>query len=199
MQTVTTRKPARRRLELDERKDELLAAARQEFIARPYDEVSLDEIAARAGASKALVYHYFQGKRELYVASLQQASAELLACTEPDPSWPPPERLRRGLEAYLDYAESAGPGYIALLRGGVGADRQVFDIVEGTRQKIVERAMATMDLPSPPPMLHVALRGWLGFVEAASIEYLRHRHVSRDALIELMARTAVAAVESIMR
>lgn len=195
---MTTHRPARRRLELDERRDELLAAARLEFIARPYDEVSLDDIAARAGASKALVYHYFKGKRELYVASLEQASAELLACTEPDPSWPDSERLRRGLEAYLDYAERAGPGYVALLRGGVGADPQVFDIVERTREKFIERAMAHITVPAPPAKMHLALRGWLGFVEAASIEYLRHKQVSRSALIELLARTAVAAVEGAM-
>ena len=192
---VVAHRPTRRRLELDERRDELLSAARAEFTARPYDEVSLDHVAARAGASKALLYHYFQSKRALYTATLKQAAAELIACTEPDPRWPPDERLRRGLEAYLDYAEQAGPGYVALLRGGVGVDKQVFEIVERTREKIVERALATMGVPHPPPSLHVALRGWLGFVEAASIEYLRHRKISREELLALLVRTAIAAVE----
>ncbi len=192
---MTAHRPARRRLELDERRDELLAAARAEFQARSYDEVSLDQVAARAGASKALLYHYFSSKRALYTATVKQAAAELLACTEPDPRWAPDERLRRGLEAYLDYAERAGTGYVALLRGGVGVDKQVFEIVERTREKIVARALATMGLAKPPPALHVALRGWLGLVEAASLEYLRHRKISRDELVALMVRTAVAAVD----
>lgn len=192
---MVAHRPGRRRLDLDERRDELLAAARAEFTARPYDEVSLDHVAARAGASKALLYHYFPSKRALYTETLKQAAAELLARTAPDPRWPPDERLRRGLEAYLDYAEEAGPGYVALLRGGVGVDKQVFEIVERTREQFVARAVASMGVPRPPPSLHVALRGWLGFVEAASIEYLRHRKITRQQLITLLMRTVVAAVE----
>ncbi len=195
MSGVVAQRPARRRLELDERKRELLAAARAEFTARPYDEVSLDRVAARAGSSKALLYHYFPSKRALYTATLKQAAAELLTRTEPDPRWAPDERLRRGLEAYLDYAEEAGPGYVALLRGGVGVDKQVFEIVERTRERFISRAVAMMGVTDPPPTLQVALRGWLGFVEAASIEYLRHRRLTRQQLLSLLMRTAIAAVD----
>ena len=112
------------------------------------------------------------------------------------PEWPPEVRLRRGLEAYLDYAEAAGPGFVALLRGGVGADPEVFAVVEETRQEIVTRALASLGLAEVSPVLELAMRAWIGFVEAASVEYLRRRDVPREALLELMARTAVAAIEN---
>ena len=138
----------------------------------------------------------FHGKRGLYVETLRDASRELIRATAPDPEWPPEVRLRRGLEAYLDYAEAAGPGFVALLRGGVGADPEVFAVVEETRQEIVTRALASLGLAVVSPVLELAMRAWIGFVEAASVEYLRRRDVPREALLELMARTAVAAIES---
>lgn len=189
------KKPPRRRLGPDERRELLLRAAWEVFVERPYDGVSLEDVAARAGTSKALVLHYFGDKRSLYVATLREAAAALLRATEPDPSWPPETRLRRGLDAYLEYAEAAGEGYVALLQGGVGADPEVYAVVEDTRRAIIERALASMGLSSAPPVVWLALRSWIGFVEAASVEYLRKRQVSREVLLELVGAAAVAAMD----
>jgi hypothetical protein len=39
------------------------------------------------------------------------------------------------------------------------------------------------------PLLQTALRGWIGFVEATSIDWVAHRTVERDDLVELLAAT----------
>src|SRR5436305_732256 len=59
----------RRRLSVAERRDELIAAALDLFSHRSPEDVSIDDVAEAAGASRALVYHYFGGKQELYVAA----------------------------------------------------------------------------------------------------------------------------------
>ena len=48
----------------DARREQLLAAGAELLGRRPYDEVSIEEIAAAAGVSKGLLYHYFPTKKD---------------------------------------------------------------------------------------------------------------------------------------
>ena len=50
---------ARRRLPPDDRRQALINSALKLFNTYPYDEVSVDDIAAEAGMSRPLVYHYY--------------------------------------------------------------------------------------------------------------------------------------------
>lgn len=67
----------RRRMGVDERRQQLIGVALELFSHRAPDEVSIDEIAAAAGISRPLVYHYFPGKQSLYEAALRRAADEL--------------------------------------------------------------------------------------------------------------------------
>lgn len=53
----------RRRMGVDERRQQLIGVALDLFSRRSPEDVSIDEIAAAAGISRPLVYHYFPGKR----------------------------------------------------------------------------------------------------------------------------------------
>lgn len=64
----------RRRMGVEERKQQLIGVALELFSSRSPDEVSIDEIAAAAGISRPLVYHYFPGKQSLYEAALRRAA-----------------------------------------------------------------------------------------------------------------------------
>ncbi len=67
----------RRRMGVEERRQQLIGVALDLFSRRSPDEVSIDEIASAAGISRPLVYHYFPGKLSLYEAALQRASDDL--------------------------------------------------------------------------------------------------------------------------
>ena len=67
----------RSRLTVDERREQLVRLGVDIFSERPYDEVSIDEIAAAAGISKGLLYHYFPSKRDFYVAVVRHGAAQL--------------------------------------------------------------------------------------------------------------------------
>lgn len=98
-------RPARRRLSVDRRREELIAAALELFSRHDAEDVSIDDVAVIAGASRALVYHYFGGKQELYVAALRSAAAELQARLQPQSEGGPLERLTVGLTRYFDFVE----------------------------------------------------------------------------------------------
>lgn len=176
----------RSRLALDERRAQLLELGLALFSARSYDEISIDDIATAAGVSKGLLYHYFPTKRDFYVATVREAAVELRNLTEPDGSLPPVERLRQGLEAYMDYVETHAVGYTTLLRGGIGSDGEVRAIVEETRTSMTERFLEGLEATEPTPAVRLALRGWMGFCEEASLAWLDERQPTRDELVTLL-------------
>lgn len=191
---ASTRK--RSRLDPQDRKELLLDVGLELFSERPYDDVSTEAIAERAGISKGLVYHYFPTKRDLYVATLRRASGRLLARTEPDASLPKPMRLLAGLAAYIEYVERYAPSYVALMRGGVGSDPEAAAIVDESRATILRRILDALSVGEPPPALRIALRGWIGFTEAACLDWLRHRGLSSEALLQMMLAAMGAALEA---
>ena len=71
----------RRRLSPDDRRNELLALGAEVFGQRPYDEVRIDEIAERAGVSRALMYHYFPDKRAFFAAVVRAEGERLFEAT----------------------------------------------------------------------------------------------------------------------
>ena len=60
-------------------RQKLLAAARREFAESGLAGARVDEIAARAGVNKQLVYHYFGDKDALYLAVLEWVYEEIRA------------------------------------------------------------------------------------------------------------------------
>lgn len=180
-------------METDERRAQLLALGLGVFSSRAYDEVSMEDIARAAGISKGLVYHYFPTKRHFYVAALREASRQLLAETEPDADDPPEERLRKGLSGYLAFVEKHARAYATLMKGGIGVDKQVSGIVDKTRAEFVQRFFSAPEVATHlTPALRIAVRGWIGFVESTALEWLDHREISREALLELWTRMLFA-------
>lgn len=74
--------PARRRLSAPERRALILDAALRMFAANGYDGAAMDEIAAAAGISKAVVYDHVSSKRELYTLLLESIRFDLETAVE---------------------------------------------------------------------------------------------------------------------
>lgn len=183
--------PKRRvRLETDQRRAQLLALARQAFAGRAYDEVSIDDLAREAGISKGLLYHYFPTKRDLYVAGLAEIANELVEAVIGIPTdLAPIERVRHGLDAYLDHTTRHARAFVSLMRGGIGSDPEVADVIEGVRRRMFEALV--QDSPfaahlAKDPTLRLAIRGWIGFVETTSIDWCADPQLSREQLRELL-------------
>jgi AcrR family transcriptional regulator len=180
---------------MDDRRAQLIASGLETFSSRPYDAISVEDLAEAAGISKGLLYHYFPGKRDYYVAVLEHAAGRLLAdTTPPSRDLPPTLRLRRGLETWLDFVEQHGEAYVALVRGGIGSDPEVAAILEQTRSAFVERILVDLPPVGDTPLLRIALRGWVGFVEGIATEWVRTREVTRDELLALAEDAMVSAV-----
>jgi AcrR family transcriptional regulator len=68
---------AERQRDAERTRNEILEVAAQEFADRGYTGARVDEIAARTRTTKRMIYYYFGGKRQLYVAVLEQAYTQI--------------------------------------------------------------------------------------------------------------------------
>jgi AcrR family transcriptional regulator len=98
----------RRRLPASERRAKILAAGLRAFASRGYEGAPMDEIAADAGVSKAVVYDHFASKRELYVVLLESIRLDLddvveAALTPAGLAGEP--RVRAAMSAFFRYVE----------------------------------------------------------------------------------------------
>jgi AcrR family transcriptional regulator len=73
----------RARSEQASARDEVLAAAALMFMERGYAATSLDDIAARLGATKGRIYHYWNSKIELFVEIHTAAMERIAAAVAP--------------------------------------------------------------------------------------------------------------------
>ena len=115
------KRPQRRNPEATRQK--LLAAARREFADSGLAGARVDEIAARAGVNKQLVYHYFGDKDALYLAVLEWVYEEIRSQERKLnlQGLAPQRAIRKLVESSFDHL-AAHPDFIVLLndenRGG---------------------------------------------------------------------------------
>ena len=185
--------PAYSRLQVDERRRQLLASATELFAAHGYDELSMAAIAREAGVSKALLYHYFPNKRDLFEAALAQGAEEHLARTQPDPDSPPAEQFERSLEAFLTWIDANRGAYEKLMRSaGVPEVRELIDRVrEETAQRILTRLAPEGD---PPPQLRSAVRGWLWLMDGVCLDWIHESDMTRAEVHALLVGSLLGAL-----
>jgi len=166
--------PAYRRLNVEERRSQLLEAALTLFAHRAPEEVSLDDVAEAAGVSRPLVYRYFPGgKQQLYEAALRSAAEELQQCFDEPREGPLLPRLARALDRYLGFVDEHDAGFSALLQGGsVVETSRTTAIVDGVRRAAAVHILSHLGVAAPGPRLRMTVRMWITAVEAASLIWL---------------------------
>jgi AcrR family transcriptional regulator len=189
--------PAYTRLQVDERRRQLLELGAELFAKHSYAELSMARIAREAGISKALLYHYFPSKQDYFVATLQQGAEEIARRTEPDPDLPPLEALAGSLDAFLAWIDENETAYRKLMES-VGSVPEVKTLIDGIRDATSARILAGLAAGDPPPpKLRAAARGWLWLMDGVVLDWLEHRDMSRaevrDFLLASLAGSLSAA------
>lgn len=141
----------RRRLAAADRRAAILADALEVFATEGFSDASLDDVAARGGISKALIYEHFASKRELQVALLDEHVHEVIdrvvravaAVTGNE------ARLRAGIDAFLAFGEER-PAALALLTRNV-SDPVVGETLDRLREEMASAIASIMAAGAPPP------------------------------------------------
>jgi AcrR family transcriptional regulator len=180
---------ARYRLQPQQRREQLLDSGAALFAEKPYEDVFVEDIAARANVSRATLYHYFPSKRDLYVAIFKRASNRILARAKPDPQLPLSKQLAAGLEAYIQHFADHPFEAIAINRGALSDDPAIQAIITEdlniVGKRLIEKLVAE---GRPRDITEIAVEGWLAFVRAACVKWVEPRTISRAELTEMCLR-----------
>ncbi|HEY2767701.1 MAG TPA: TetR/AcrR family transcriptional regulator [Solirubrobacteraceae bacterium] len=178
--------PAYTRLNVDERRLQIVDAGKELFTNHAYEEISMREIAEAAGISKALLYHYFPSKIDLFKAAVAEASAELQSVIEPVGQGAPAEQLAASLDAYLGWIEQNAVTWAKLMQSAATLP-EAREIVEGFRAQTMQMVLTRLSgRRKPRPALRAAVTGWLGYMDAAIIDWAQHGDLPRDKLRDLL-------------
>ncbi|MEU0676892.1 TetR/AcrR family transcriptional regulator [Streptomyces sp. NPDC006172] len=197
----------RRRMGVEERRQQLIGVALELFARRSPDEVSIDEIAAAAGISRPLVYHYFPGKISLYEAALQRAAQDLAGRFAEPHEGPLGARLLRVMGRFFDFVDEHGPGFSALMRGGPAVYAGAADtishvsttnaLIDSVRQAAYEQVLSHLGVCDPPARLELVVRSWISLAESTALLWLDGRRIPREELeVQLVQDFAALAAVS---
>ena len=179
----------RTRLEPADRRRELLGVA--ETIAREHgiDALTAQSVAAEAGASKALIFHYFGSVVGLQRAVTLLAVQGLLTATQPPENLPAAERPRTVLDAFITAVTARRGVWTDIWRGALRADPETQAILAGARSALVDRMASGAAERSPGGTSeHVALLslGWVALAENITAAWLAGSTLSQDELRDLL-------------
>ncbi|MEU7356689.1 MULTISPECIES: TetR/AcrR family transcriptional regulator [Streptomyces] len=189
----------RRRMGVEERRQQLIGVALDLFSRRSPDEVSIDEIASAAGISRPLVYHYFPGKLSLYEAALERASEDLASRFAEPHEGPLGARLLRVMGRFFDFVDEHGPGFSALMRGGPAVGSTTTNaLVDSVRQAAYDQILSHLGVTEASPRLELVVRSWISLAESTALIWLDGRRIPRAELERQLVHdfAALAAVSA---
>lgn len=159
----------------------------------------MDEIADRAGVSKPVLYQHFPGKRELYLALLDEQVKSLgqrmvTALRAPVDN---KERVHAAIAAYFEFVDSEGEAFRLLWESDLRNDPEVHDKVDKAFAEIVVAFAETINSESGagPAQSMLLSAGLGGLAEISARWWLERRNdqasdLSKDEAVALMSALA---------
>jgi AcrR family transcriptional regulator len=184
----------RRRLSPDERRRLLIDAGTRFFASRPYESVLMEEVAAHAGISRALLYRHFPSKQDLFAEVYRHASDGLLAATELDHRTPFMDQLTAGLDTHIAFF-AANPSAVLAANRTLAGDPVIQAIVVGELAELRSRMITISGLEGHDrALLASVLTSWLMFVRVLVVDWLAGGAFTRDELREACLGAARGAL-----
>ena len=121
------------RLPRSARRQQLLGAAQEVFVAQGYHAAAMDDIADAAGVSKPVLYQHFPGKLELYLALLDQHAEAMVAAVRValDSTTDNKLRVAATIEAYFRFVDEDGGAFRLVFESDLVNQPEVRERVDG--------------------------------------------------------------------
>jgi AcrR family transcriptional regulator len=185
---TATSGPRWTRLDHDERRAQILTAARKLFSKRRYASVSMKDIADDAGVARGLLHHYFGSKHDLYLEVVREMvrlpTLPVAVGSTDDQLW------ARSVDAWLDLIEANRDAWLAAMRAGeTGDDPDMREVLDESSELVAERVMEALGLSLDSPVTRAVVRSYGGLAQEATREWLERGRLTRAQVKVLLAGT----------
>ena len=194
---AATPERVRRRLSAEERRRQLVGIGLAKIVATPIQDLSLDEVAAEAGISRGLLFHYFPTKTDFYLACIAAAGRRMLRNTAPDGAAPGEEQVRQMTRLLVEQIERRRDFYLALVHGQVagGVDGRVTEVYDSVREGSTDRVVAALSLPARQ---RPVVRAWWAYVEDRALTWSAVPTGERPVPLSRLVAECVAALDALL-
>lgn len=181
--------PLRRRMTPDQRREQLLDIGEQLFDEGEFDELSMDEIAGRAGVTRALLYHYFASKAAFFAAVWERAHEALGAASVATESRTVREWAAQLLASYVAFYEQHPQLVLLANRSPMAADPVLRQPISAHFRSVGGVLLDAAGCRGEQrPIAEAAFDGWIAFVRETSLAALVERSITPlDSLSLCMA------------
>jgi AcrR family transcriptional regulator len=183
------------RLPRGARRVQLLRAAQDVFVAQGFHAAAMDDIADRAGVSKPVLYQHFPGKRELYLALLEQQVDELTDRVRQAMDGTEDNRTRvdGAVGAYFDFIDADGEAFRLVFESDLRNDPDVRRLADRGARACIEAIaeVIAVETGADPERALLLSAGMTGLAETSARWWLASKGtVSRDEAVALLSSLA---------
>lgn len=197
--------PYKPRLKREERRALIEEAASRVIAERGYDAASLEEIAAAAGVSKAVLYDHFPSKAELQGELLRQNTEALMrfVAERVGAAEGPSERIRAGIEAFFEFVEGHAFAWRMIFRDPP-SDPALSEACSDMHRQVT-RGIAAMFRTEPeiasriegadPEQIEMLAEQLKMAMAGLAAWWYEHRHRTRDDMVAAVMNLAWIGME----
>lgn len=184
------------RLPREQRRAQVLDAARAVFVESGYYAAGMDDIAERAGVSKPVLYQHFPSKLDLYLALLDSGLESLLEATDiaVRETADNKQRVQLTMRAYFAFVDDPDSAYRLVFESDLLNEPAVRKRVDAANQEIATRIALVIaaDTGLQPDEAMLLGSGMQGMAQNAARRWLSlgRGAPGRDAAADLVAALA---------
>jgi AcrR family transcriptional regulator len=176
-------------------RQKLLDAAVEQFRDKPYDEVSIQDIATEAGVAYGLVAHHFGNKRGIQLEAIREIARRL--DPQPPPQGPASTQIRHLARVRFASIERYPVAWVGLIRG---ADPESRAVIDASRQRGIRLVGQILGLDPERPVLRLTMRSCLAAADEIAVAWLQDgRPFPVEDIIEMLMATTAEMLRQAVR
>jgi len=184
----------RRRLSAQDRRRQLISIGLAKIVETPIQDLSMDQVAAEAGISRGLLFHYFATKTDFYLACVQAAGRRILRNVAAPDGVTGRDEVAATVRAMVEQIARRRAFYLALVHGHGMGDARVSEVFGTVRAGLADRVVAALDVPAASrPVVHA----WWAYVEDRALAWSAPG-TGEGSDVEALVEHCVAALEALL-
>lgn len=158
---------------------------------------SLEDVAEPADVTRNLLYHYFpRGRADIALAVVEHGGHELTADWVTDPTLPLSDRVAANVAQMMPHALGPSNAWRIHRKARAADQPELNEIVAGYLEQVISSISVNhLGTPAPPPLVHLALKGYLAFAETIADE-ARATNTPPAAVMKILTDTLIATIQA---